>query len=54
MIDYVTEKPYLDSIAALYDKLAVATSDSGTGRKNIHMEIGHITKVIANFLSLTL
>ena len=39
----------LDSIAALYDKLAVATSDSGTVRKYIYMEINHKTEIITNW-----
>lgn len=39
-VDYAAEKPYLDSIAALYDKLSVAPSDSV--RKDIQMEINRL------------
>lgn len=40
-IDYAAEKPYLDSISAMYDKLA-ATQDEAA-RKDIQMEINRLS-----------
>jgi len=46
-IDYVAEKPYLDSISALYDQLAVASSDSL--RKEIQLEINRLNIIASEF-----
>jgi len=39
-VNYTTEKPYLDSIAVMYDSLAVARDDAG--RTEIQMEINRL------------
>lgn len=46
-VDYAAEKPYLDSIAALYDQLAVTHSDSV--RKDIQLEINRLNIAASDY-----